>query len=434
MLNGQLRRNSGMGRIMGLGVAVAGLAAPALFLVAEAQEPPPEPAAPSNWKITASATAVGAAIDEDSALAPAADGFLFDADLAISRQDVLDNGLQFTWRIEGRVQRDAASRPAFAGAIGSCTPGAAGCPAIIDGAGARAPVSPTTGLTTFGPRLDDDVIAALEGASLSVAGPWGEGVFGVDSGVAARLDARAPTVLGQVSAFSPSLDPTGLVTARARNDVAGPALKISYMSPRLLGFRLGASYTPEPSARSVDFDPRPNLPGAVQANLKHVSEAAVSWARTDPASGLRIRAAVTGSWAESSDPDSPGAAAAFGNYAAWGGGLELEQGAWTGGIRYLHSNNAWRPGHADYEAVEVGVVRQGERWRIGAEVASVTDDLTRTEGLSWLVGARRKLNEKVDVGVAWASAEADLPQSGLSGFGHINARNGGLIVELSVHK
>ena len=103
-------------------------------------------------------------------------------------------------------------------------------------------------------------------------------------------------------------------------------------------------------------------------------------------------------------------------------------------MRYLHGNNAWRAGHGDYEAVEVGLVRQGERWRIGAEIAATRDDLALTEGLSWLVGARRKLNEEVDVGVAWASAKADLPQSGLGGFGHINASNGGLIVELSVHK
>jgi len=423
-----------MKRFMGLGVVVAGLAAPTLFVEAGAQEAPPEPVAAPDWKISAAASLVGASMDEGKALAPASDGFLFDADLAISRKDVLENGLQLTWRIEGRVQRDAASRPAFAGVLGDCPPASPGCPGVAGASGVRPLVSPATGLATYGPRLQENVIAALEGASLSVSGPWGEGVFGVDSGVAARLDARAPGVLAQVSAFTPSLDPTGLVVARARNDVAGPALKVSYMSPRLLGFRLGASYTPDPSERSVDFDPRPNLPGAAQANLKHVSEAAISWARTDPGSGLRIRAALTGSWADSSGADRSGPSGGFGGYAAWGGGLEVEQGGWTGGMRYLHSNNAWRAGHGDYETVELGVVRQGERWRIGAEIASSRDDLASREGLSWLVGARRKLNEKVDVAVAWASAKADLPQSGLGGFSHTNASNGGLVVELSVHK
>lgn len=420
-----------MVRFLGFSAMVAGLAAPALLPEACAQQaPPPEPGAAPNWKISASATLVGSGIEQDGAPAPASDGFLFDAGLAISRKDVLENGLQLTWRIEGRVQRAAASRPAFAGVLGDCPPASIGCPGIADGTGLHAPVSPTSGLSAYGRPLNENVIAALEGASLSVSGPWGEGVFGVDSGAAARLDARAPTVLAQVSAFSPSLDPTGLAVARARNDVAGPALKVSYMSPRLLGFRLGASYTPEPSERSVDFDPRPNLPGSAQANLTHVSEAAASWARTDPYSGLRVRAALTGTWADSSASAFP----AFGGYFAWGAGLELEQGAWTGGLRYLRSNNAWRTGHADYETVEIGLVRQGERWRLGAEIASTSDGLIRTEGISWLVGARRKLGDQVDVGVAWASAKADLPQSTLSGFNHIKASNGGLILELTVHK
>jgi hypothetical protein len=424
-----------MVRFSSLSVVVAGLAAPALLPEAAAQQaPPPELAGAPDWKISASATLVGAGLDQAAALAPASDGFLFDAGLAITRRDVLENGLQLTWRIEGRVQRDAASRPAFSGVLGNCPPASSGCPGIPDGAGFRAPVSPATGLSASGPPLDQNVFAALEGASLAVSGPWGEGVFGVDSGVAARLDARAPTVLAQVSAFTPDLDPTGLAVTRARNDVAGPALKISYLSPRLLGLRMGASYTPEPSERSVDFDPRPALPGAAQANLKHVSEAAISWARTDPASGLRIRAALTGSWADSAGAPGAAAAAAFGGYTAWGAGLELERGAWTGGLRYLHSNNAWRAGHGDYEAVEIGLVRQTERWRFGAEVGAARDDLTLTEGFSWLVGARRRLAETIEVGIAWGRARAELPQAGLGGFSHINASNGGIIVELSVHK
>lgn len=408
----------GAGRV-GLGLAVASLAAPAW-----AQTPP----AGSGWTFEASAALAGASVDEDSPLAPAADGFLADGDLVIRREDVLANGLQLGWRFEGKVQRDAASRPAFIGVLGACDPATPGCPVAIDGAVRRTAVSPTTGLAGFGTRPDDDVVAALEGASLSLGGPWGEGIVGVDSGVAARLDARAPMVLHSVSAFSPSLDPTGLVIARARNDVAGPAFKLSYMSPRLLGLRLGASWTPRPSQRSVDFDPRPDLPGVAQADLQDVFEAALSFARTDRASGLRIRAALTGSWADSSGPY-----AEFGRYEALGGGLELEQGAWTAGLRYLHSNNAWRPKGGDYQATELSLVRQGDKWRLGAEIAWAEDDLNRQEGMSWLVGARRAVNEKVDVGVAWTSAEADLPLSSATGFGRINARNGGLIIELSVH-
>jgi hypothetical protein len=413
-----------MGRLIALGAAAIGVAAPLGFVpAASAQE------AESPWRIEASAAVVGSGVEEDSALAPAGDGFLFDGSLVVSREDTLSHGLVLTWRAEGRVQRDAASRPGFAGVLGSCSPANAACPRVASGGGFLPPVSPATGLSTFGAPLDEDIFAALEGASLSVAGPWGEGLFGVDSGVAARLDARAPTVLTRVSAFSPSLDPTGLSLARARNDVAGPALKVSYMTPRILGFRLGATYTPEASERSVDFDPRPDIPGGAQADLEHIFEGAVSFARTDRASGLRIRAALTGTWADSASPY-----VQFGAYSAMGAGLELERGPWTVGLRWLKSDNAWRANGADYEAVEFGLVWQGEKWRFGLEAADAHDDLATTEGISWLAGASRKLNDWVDVGVAWTSAEADIPSLGPAGFGHINASNSGLVVELSVHK
>ncbi len=258
-------------------------------------------------------------------------------------------------------------------------------------------------------------------------GAWGESVIGVDSGVAALLDARAPTVLERVSTGSPGLDPTGLVLARARNDIAGPAFKVSYMTPRWIGFELGVSYTPEASERGGDFDPRPDLSGTAQANPEHIFEGAISFARTDRNTGLRIRAALTGTWADTASPW-----AEFGSYSAWGAGLELEKGPWTAGVRYLKSDNAWRAKGADYEAIELGLVHQGEQWRFGLEASAARDDLGKSEGISWLAGARRKINEMVDVGVAWADSAADLPVSPGGGFGHINARNDGLIVELTV--
>jgi hypothetical protein len=57
-----------------------------------------------------------------------------------------------------------------------------------------------------------------------------------------------------------------------------------------------------------------------------------------------------------------------------------------------------------------------------------------TDGSSWLIGASRKINDRVDVGLAWSSAAADLPISDVSGFRHRNASNGGLVLELTVRK
>ncbi len=385
------------------------------------------PAHAEDWKLDARLTTAIGAIDENSAHVPGADGLLADGSLALTRTDVLSNGLQLTWRGEVRLERDAASRPAFSGVLGACPPGSAGCPSVVDGAGFRSPIAPATGLSAYGARVDEGAFATLEGASLSIAGPWGEGMAGFDSGVAARLDARAPTVLSAVSAFSPTLDPTGLVTVRARNDVTGPSFKAGYMTPRLLGLRLGVSYAPEANLRGADFDANLDGPGLARADFKNVWEGAASFARNFSGAGLRLRAALTTTRAESRS-----GFAEFGDYSAWGAGLELEKAGWSTGLRWLSSDNAWRAGHAGYQAFEAGLVHQGEKWRIGIEGGWAKDDLTRTEGSTWLVGASRKINGHADLGLAWSNAGADLPVSDLSGFRHTNARNDGLILELTV--
>lgn len=386
-----------------------------------------------NWKLDARLTVAAAAMDDEARSAPAARGPLADGALTLTREDVLPNGLQLAWRGEVRIERDAPSRPAFAGALGACPPAAAGCARLVDGTGFRAPASPATGLAAFGAPADEGVFATLEGASLSLAGPWGEGIAGFDAGVATRLDARPPVVLTAVSAFSPTLDPTGLVIARARNDVSGPSFKAAYMSPRLLGVRLGVSYAPEADRRGADFDPTLEPAGVGRARLKDVWEGAASFARTFPGSGpgpgVRLRAALTATRATSH-----GSFAEFGDYRAWGAGLELEKGVWSTGLRWLRSDNAWRAGHADYQAWEASVVRQGKAWRIGVETGWGRDNLTRTEGASWLVGASRRINGHVDLGLAWSSALAELPTAAISGFGHRNVRNDGLVLELTVRK
>jgi predicted porin len=217
------------------------------------------------------------------------------------------------------------------------------------------------------------------------------------------------------------------VTTRARNDVTGPSAKVSYMSPRWIGFRLGASFTPKADQRGADFDPDFGAAGMAKAELEDVWEGAASFARQFAQQDLRVRAALTYSTASSSS-----GLAGFGTYEAWGAGLELERGRWTGGVRWLSSNNAWDSGNGDYQAWEAGLVRQGDEWRIGAEAGWSEDQLGKIEGASWLVGASRKINENVDLGLAWTSAEADLPVLLGPIPGHTNARNDGLIVELTV--
>lgn len=385
------------------------------------------PALGQELKVTGGATLVGSAIEDDNPLAPASDGVLGDATITVTRSETYESGFTLTWRGEARIQKDTEARPYFAGVLGACPASNAACPRTATGGGFLSPVSPATGISASGGAIEEDVFATLEGASVSLATPWGEGVLGLDAGAASRLDARAPTVLQRVSAFSSSLDPTGVVVTRAKNDITGPSSKATYLSPRWLGLRLGVSWTPEANWRGADFDPDFAGPGRARAEFENVWEGAVSFARQFAQQGVRIRAAVTATQADIASPLS-----GFGDYEAWGAGLELEKDNWTGGLRWLSSDNGRAAGDGDYEAWEVGLVREGEKWRFGIEAGWSEDALNRVEGTSWLVGASRKITENARLGVAWMDGEADLPVLTVSGSGHQNARNDGLIVELSV--
>jgi hypothetical protein len=380
-----------------------------------------------EWRTDLAFSIVGAAIDDKTSAAPAADSPLLSGMLAISRSDTFENGLTLGWRGEVRYDRDAPSRPAFAGVLGQCPASDPACPRIVGPGGFLSPVSPATGLSAGGVGLEEDGFVAIESASVSLEGPWGQGILGLDSGAAARLDARAPTLLARVSAFSPGLDPTGLGVTRARNDVTASSLKAAYMSPRWVGFRVGVSYAPEANERTVDYDPRIEGPGQANPRLENVWEGAVSFARQFAEQDLRVRAALTYTAADAGAPSG-----AFGGYEAWGAGLELEHDGSTGGVRWLSSNNGWNSGNANYEAWEAGLVRQAGDWRLGLEGGWAQDGLTGVEGASWLVGISRKINDNVDLGLAWVSADADMPVPLGPSVSHTNASNDGLVVELTV--
>ncbi len=379
-----------------------------------------------EWQAYIAVTLAGSAMEADTPLAPA-ERLLGSAALVVTRSDTFDNGLTLGWRGEARLERDAPSRPAFAGVLGACPGTDPLCPRVAGGGAFLSPIAPATGLAAGGAAAGEDGFATIEAASASLAGPWGEGVLGLDSGVAARLDARAPTVLTRVSAFSPGLDPTGLGVTRARNDVTGSSFKAAYMSPRWVGFRAGVSFAPKAGQRSADFDPDFEGPGLGKAELENVWEGALSFARQFAEQDLRIRAAVTYSHA-----DSGSGVTEFTAYEAWGAGLELEHDGWIGGVRWLSSNNAWKSNKADYEAWEAGLTRQIGEWRVGIEGGWAKDSLTGIEGASWLAGASYKINEKLDVGIAWSAADADLPALPGPGASHTNASNYGLVIELTV--
>ncbi len=384
-------------------------------------------ASEESWKLDVRSVIAVAAMDRDAPLTLEQGPLLGDLSLGLSRDDTFSNGLTLGWRFEVRAQQDARNRPAFAGVLGRCVPGVSSCPSLASAPGPAAPISPSTGISSAGVPFDQGPFVSVESASVDLSGPWGEGFAGYDVGVAARLDARAPSVLDRVGIVSAGQDPTGLSVVRARNDISGSSFKIGYLSPRWVGFRVGVSYAPEADVRGGDFDPRPEIPGAFGAELGNVWEGALSFNRRFRQPDLRVRFGLTATRAESGSRFTE-----FGTYEATGWGLELSKGAWTAGLRGLDSNNAWEAGGHGYAAWEAGLVHQGQRWRVGIEAGTAKDKLSRVEGNTFLVGAQRKLREGISLGAAYVWADADVPVAATAGFGHIDARNRGLTIELSV--
>ena len=362
--------------------------------------------------IDAGATVVLSAMDRDGEGGDPS--FLFDAFAGIEADHVFDSGLEVGGAIEVRAQQDAASRPGFAAVYP--TP----YPAI--------PPAPSNQLIIGMDALDSDVTVGIERAYVYAKSGWGEVSAGRDVGVAVRLDARPPTINSLASATSPRLDPTGAAFVRARNDVTGPSAKVSIVSSRLIGFKVGASFTPDVEARGVDFynssDRSPD-----GAELENVAEAALSFSYRFRSSGWKVRAGLTGVWAETAQNQ-----AVFDNYEAFGAGLELDKDDWSGGVRWLTSNNAARSGNGDYTAFEAGLIKSWGDWRIGVEYGQANDDFLGLEGDSTAVGVLKKVNESFEIGLSYLDSHTKSQDShSLSSTRQISSGNG-VLVEMSVRK
>ena len=362
--------------------------------------------------VDAGATVVASAMDREGEGGDSS--LLFDAFVGLEVDHVFDSGLEIGGALEVRAQKDTASRPGFAASYPTPYP--------------RIGPAPSSGLMLGLDTSDVDLTTGMERAYVYLKSGWGEVSAGRDVGVAVRLDARPPTINSMASATSPRLDPNGAAFVRARNDVTGPSAKVSVVSSRLVGFKAGVSFTPTADARGVDFyNTSARSPDGAQ--LENVAEAALSFSYRFRSSGLKVRAGLTGVWADSSENRS-----VFGSYEAYGAGFELDKDDWSGGVRWLNSNNAVRTGQADYSAFEAGVVRKLGDWRIGLEYGRATDDFLGLEGESTAVGVSKKVNDSFEIGLSYLDSHTKWRESPLlAPNGQISSGNG-VLVEMSVRK
>ncbi|MEO1475873.1 MAG: porin [Pseudomonadota bacterium] len=337
----------------------------------------------ADWEVEARAdVSVVASPGRSDAGALDSEPVLGDARAEVRFERVLDNGAEIGLRVGGRAQFDHPARQGFSGRIG-------------DGSASLLTIGPLprgafTGLTLGGPLEDDGFEIELETAFAYIDGGYGELLVGRDVGVARRFHEGAPSVFRLHRGVNASLDTSGVATVLTRNSFTGPSAKVSYASPRLVGVRWGASYTPDVNTGGVDRDPQRSVAGVSEPRLSKAFETAVNASRRFRSSG--IRASIYGAFGRSDVDTLPGDID-IGTLRIWSAGGNLEWKALTIGADWLTSDN----GGGRYRAWSVGIGADwlGFEWSGG--FGRSIDQLTGVDGETWHIGLSRDVFERLSV-------------------------------------
>ncbi|MFN3607950.1 MAG: porin [Hyphomonas sp.] len=289
--------------------------------------------------------------------------------------------------------------PARAGFSGIFPPEAGAGP----GAGA-ASGGAFSGLGRGAAAEDRDLRLSLETAYLYMEGGYGEARLGADDGIATRFFEGGPALFAHSGLVNPALDPSGTVIARTDHDITGPAMKVSYASPRILGLRAGVSYTPEADRRGLDRDPARNFPGSTRPEIQDAFELALNLSRRLPQSGVRLRAGAAYSQAETRFLPDP---TLYGRVETWSAGASAEFTRFRIGGSYLSSNNGVARGPGDYSAWSVGAAIPVGKLEAVGEVSGAQDDLAGLTSDSWQLGLAWRPAEGWRLAGGWRNVDTE---------------------------
>lgn len=282
--------------------------------------------------------------------------YVGDVQIRTEASYVTQGGIELGAGIELRGQYDTYRR-GFGGRVGACPPTRNECASVTTADGSlHSRRGHSSQFYSAGEENAEDFEFALEGAYLFMHTPVGDIIAGRDDGAAYRFSLGAPTLVN-VSASNSPVDYTGLDSVKTVNEASGFDEKIVYISPRLLGDRIGAgiqaglSYAPRAQACGVDYcihDPLDGVSNSLAPEFEHLIEAGIALDRRFE-NGLSIE--ITGTYAYGQERSG---FAGFEDLLAWGIGAELENDGWILGGSYLHSNNGLVDGN--YTAFDAGVI------------------------------------------------------------------------------
>lgn len=325
---------------------------------------------------------------------------LYRLGLGFDTNRVLDNGLVLGLALQLEAQQDHPARSGFSGITANSAPGS---PAVT---GAFSGLGRSSGMEDHGAR------GALQTAYLYAEGGYGEVRLGRDEGVAKRFAQGAPSLFSTVSLHAPRLDPDGGGIVRTDHDLTGPAAKISYTSPRIIGIKGGISYTPEADVRGLDRDPARILPGTAAFSLSDAAEVSFSFNHRFRESGVRLRAATA--WSVADADTSAAAPATYGRVETLSFGASAEWKDTAVGASWLGSDNGLTGQAGDYSAWTAGLTHSAFGFDWGIEYGRATDDSVGVEGESWRAGLARQVNDSARIAFGYRSDQPDFTADALS--------------------
>lgn len=374
-----------------LGVCAVGLAAP----LASAQ------ADWDAWEVNwgGGVTLVASLAEDPDAGLPETESILGELSGTLRVTRVLENGAEIGFRGAVRAQRDHPARPGFAGRF--------------EAGGAQAP-GLSSGLSPAGPAFDQSATVSIESAYLYIDGGYGELTLGRDSGVAARFREAPPEVFRFARSDSPLLDPSGLAIVATADRISGQSAKVSYASPRWLGFRAGVSLAPdadEHDGLDRTLDPFSNL------ELGTSVEVAVNGSRRFGRGGPRLSGGISWSRADREGNSAMAADAVEGFSAS----SLYENGNWSVGLAWHQSDEGLVSD--DYTATSIAIQRQTEKW--GVSLGYGTSERNELDGESLRLGIARKVSDQLGVAFGWQWDRLDRRN-------RPRATSGGPVVEITL--
>lgn len=329
---------------------------------------------------------------------------LYEIGLTTHAASVLDNGSEIGARFTLRGSQDNPIREAGSGELTSLgrivLPGTYTDVKVVE-----------ESLVDAGPR------ARFEAAYFYIDGGYGEFTLGRDIGVAGRFHEGPRSVFSHARDSDALLDPSGMTITRIRLDWSGNSAKISFASPRLIGLRVGFSYTPTTEADGLNR----SISRSIGEEMTEVWESGFNYSHSWRQIATKVRIALGYSNAKISE-DLP-------NYLrevdGWAGGIRIEGRQTALGLSYTTAND----GRSE-NTLQTNVEDRSDGWTVGVEhellktyfsttYSSLSRESDGLSAISWSVGLKRKVTEDFSITGGVQSKKVEIDSLKLEGIGAI---------------